>query len=560
MNSKLNQCLEESIDEFIKIHHESESKEERNEGKEETKTRDIDNQFKTILKDIENLNRVGSPDFTAQTTNILNKINDIVEDSNNKDIINQTLNIFKTFSPQHENESKEERKESSDEERRSEPNINNIFANLLNQFQNDTKDDKNPLDGLLSNIFKNIPNGGHKRKTKSNREMNKDKIVPYTSDMEHIPIDIDIEPVFISLGSARSFRLDFFLETERNEPFSYAIVNNKDYENPDFELNWNTIHKGIYNGIAECDRDEYQNWFVVIKADKPCSCYLEANFHNLSLDYDSVGRTDTSESEEETKQIGNEETTEGTSDIDNAHSYSTGCCQNDRKDEDIRRTELLRKVRSLKRSHPDNKFENLTSDLDYDTLNENYEKEIKRLKIKERADHYKTILKFIFTLIESVVDKRGFKDARGFSEGQISDIDKYDELLFELAEKNFEPPEPSSSPVEVRLFLVIFTSMFTYIMLKRLQRPIEEAERPREDLSQGQFRFTFDKPIGHPVPIVRIPQTSPISKGESLFKKRKIDTYTCSKPKPQKKTVMTTKTVTRGSTTTTTTKTVTTKY
>ena len=96
---------------------------------------------------------------------------------------------------------------------------------------------------------------------------------------------------------------------------------------------------------------------------------------------------------------------------------------------------------------------------------------MKTLAVDDSIGNYKQFLSYAFMGIEFGLGKWGKLDMAGFTQQQLMNIQKYEEVLLEMGEKSYAPAGESQWPPEVRLAFLLITNtalfVFTKVLMKR---------------------------------------------------------------------------------------------
>lgn len=137
---------------------------------------------------------------------------------------------------------------------------------------------------------------------------------------------------------------------------------------------------------------------------------------------------------------------------------STQKTQQEIEEEEDKKRELLFKFELLKKSYKGANIPDLSVHTDYKTITRTYEDTVKRLNIDSNVESYKTYLIGGFMAVEYGLGHFLKFDMKGFTQQQMSNMNKYNKLLIELGEKTYVP-KGKQWPVEVRLaFLILFNA------------------------------------------------------------------------------------------------------
>ena len=141
---------------------------------------------------------------------------------------------------------------------------------------------------------------------------------------------------------------------------------------------------------------------------------------------------------------------------------------NESQRDDLKR-ELLFKIELYKKHNEDHNIPLLNFSDSLSTIEYHYRTCLKLSSVQSKADQYKTYLIGSFMVIEFLFGKFLKFDMEGFAQGQIAKITSYENLLFELGEKQYVPVE-SQWPIEVRLLILIFTNTVMFIFMKMISQ------------------------------------------------------------------------------------------
>ncbi len=142
----------------------------------------------------------------------------------------------------------------------------------------------------------------------------------------------------------------------------------------------------------------------------------------------------------------------------------------DEQNEQELKKDLLRKFSGLKRKWPVAHIPNHTEHTDLQTLQKDYKYIVKQLEIEEKAQRYKQWLIWGFLGLEFILLNFGsFEDIRGFYDQQKNSMNQYEELLYELGEKNYIADE-KKWPVEIRLLLLMGSNVIFFVIGRMAER------------------------------------------------------------------------------------------
>lgn len=143
--------------------------------------------------------------------------------------------------------------------------------------------------------------------------------------------------------------------------------------------------------------------------------------------------------------------------------------------EDDKKRELLFKFDLLKRQYKD--FASIIPEYniysDLQSMQKSYDSTLQRVMLDSGVEDYKNYFQKGCFAVEFALNYFGF-DISGFTTDQMSKMNSYERLLYELCAKHYNP-NGSSIPVELRLFgmILINAAMFIgmRIMMKKLSTP-----------------------------------------------------------------------------------------
>lgn len=131
------------------------------------------------------------------------------------------------------------------------------------------------------------------------------------------------------------------------------------------------------------------------------------------------------------------------------------------------KAELLFKFMILKKKYPVAEIPEFTELSDYGTMLKVYEQLIRRISLDSSVEEYRMYLSGGFLVIEWVAVNWLGVNLSGFSQNQLSAMNKYDKLLVELGEKNYTSLS-SRIPVEIRLLGFIFLNACLFYMQRSM--------------------------------------------------------------------------------------------
>lgn len=134
-----------------------------------------------------------------------------------------------------------------------------------------------------------------------------------------------------------------------------------------------------------------------------------------------------------------------------------------------KRSEVFFHYQVLKRMHPNAPIPEFTAYSDPDILAQKYETISKKLALDSSVDSWKRYMIIFVMGLEVVLGKLSF-DVEGFAQQQLVQMNTYDSLLVEMAEKSYTPKGNSKWPVEVRLLMMLTMNMATFIVCKMIEK------------------------------------------------------------------------------------------
>ena len=85
----------------------------------------------------------------------------------------------------------------------------------------------------------------------------------------------------IDLNSDKTnFELNFKVSSKNNLPFYAIVVNQRTLDNDD-KLDYKHVTNGIINGNIVSDKNIYQSYFLLLKADEPCECSVTLDIKDI---------------------------------------------------------------------------------------------------------------------------------------------------------------------------------------------------------------------------------------------------------------------------------------
>ena len=90
----------------------------------------------------------------------------------------------------------------------------------------------------------------------------------------------DVRQLIDLNGDAVNFRARFTLTSTNQDPFDMLIVDQTMLDNQK-ELNYKHVTEGTISGQIDLDKNVYQNYFIIIRSDKPTEVTAEIDFQRL---------------------------------------------------------------------------------------------------------------------------------------------------------------------------------------------------------------------------------------------------------------------------------------
>jgi hypothetical protein len=106
---------------------------------------------------------------------------------------------------------------------------------------------------------------------------------------------------------------------------------------------------------------------------------------------------------------------------------------------------------------------------DPELMAQKYEMIAKKLSLDSSVENWKRYMIIFVMGLEVVLGKMSF-DVEGFAQQQLIQMNTYDSLLVEMAEKSYTPNGKSKWPVEVRLLMMLTVNMAMFIVCRMIQK------------------------------------------------------------------------------------------
>lgn len=147
-----------------------------------------------------------------------------------------------------------------------------------------------------------------------------------------------------------------------------------------------------------------------------------------------------------------------------------------------RKRVLLFNFKILKRKYPKGEVPEWTMHSDLEIMERSYDETLRLLALDSSISKNREYLEKGFVFGEQALLWFGVNNAQNFAAQEISNISKYESLLVELGEKQYESEFKSNLPVEVRIIGMILFQMISFIVSKSLfqKTGINHTKLPRD--------------------------------------------------------------------------------
>lgn len=137
-------------------------------------------------------------------------------------------------------------------------------------------------------------------------------------------------------------------------------------------------------------------------------------------------------------------------------------------DEEIQkeRNAVYFKYEVLRRMHPNIHIPEFTPFSDPKLMKQKYDMLTRKLSLNSTVENWKRYLIICVMACEVALGKLSF-DMEGFAQQQITQMSTYDQLLVEIAEKNYKPAESKWSP-EIRLGMMMALNIVLFIVSRMI--------------------------------------------------------------------------------------------
>lgn len=133
-----------------------------------------------------------------------------------------------------------------------------------------------------------------------------------------------------------------------------------------------------------------------------------------------------------------------------------------------KRNEVYFQYQVLKRMHPNANIPEFKLHSDPVVYAKTYEMIAKQQQLDSSVDTWKRYMIMFVMGLEVSLGKMSF-DVEGFAQQQLVQMNTYDSLLVEMAEKSYTPNGKSKWPVEARLLMMLTVNMAMFIVCKMIK-------------------------------------------------------------------------------------------
>jgi Family of unknown function (DUF5767) len=133
-----------------------------------------------------------------------------------------------------------------------------------------------------------------------------------------------------------------------------------------------------------------------------------------------------------------------------------------------KRNEVYFQYQVLKRMHPNANIPEFKLHSDPVVYAKTYEMIAKQQQLDSSVDTWKRYMIMFVMGLEVTLGKMSF-DVEGFAQQQLVQMNTYDSLLVEMAEKSYTPNGKSKWPVEARLLMMLTVNMAMFIVCKMIR-------------------------------------------------------------------------------------------
>lgn len=140
-----------------------------------------------------------------------------------------------------------------------------------------------------------------------------------------------------------------------------------------------------------------------------------------------------------------------------------------RNEEDDEKRKLISKINLFRSVNPECNLPDFSMSTDAAYMREQYQKELRNVKISEKHLFFRKLLGGYFIIVELFCGKMLKMDIKGFAEMQMqNNMKTYDKYLLEICHKRYLPDAPESISVEWRLFGAIMLNTVGFVVVFKL--------------------------------------------------------------------------------------------
>lgn len=83
-------------------------------------------------------------------------------------------------------------------------------------------------------------------------------------------------------GDMTNFDISFKVTSRDNKPYDILVVDQSTLDNENSKLQYKRV-QGEISGNVSSDKNQFQNYYLILKADEPCECDIELTKKELAL-------------------------------------------------------------------------------------------------------------------------------------------------------------------------------------------------------------------------------------------------------------------------------------
>lgn len=83
-------------------------------------------------------------------------------------------------------------------------------------------------------------------------------------------------------GDMTNFEISFKVTSKDNKPYDILVVDQSTLDNENSTLQYKRV-QGEISGNVSSDKNQFQNYYLILKADEPCECEIELVKKELAL-------------------------------------------------------------------------------------------------------------------------------------------------------------------------------------------------------------------------------------------------------------------------------------